>query len=123
MTAQKEIDKSELKLNNTNFLTNAPTEVIEKEKQRISKNKNLLKELQKQIRRSKRADWEKWTEYLVPQEMDIQDKWMGIKLLKKGYQPIPYTLKDEQGRRYRVDSIALCLSFWISNGCDRCYER
>ena len=51
MTAHKEIDKSELKLNNTSFLTNAPTEVIEKEKQRISKNKNLLKELEKQIKK------------------------------------------------------------------------
>jgi len=51
MTAHKEIDKSELKLNNTSFLSNAPTEVIEKEKQRISKNKNLLKELEKQIKK------------------------------------------------------------------------
>ena len=51
ITAHKEIDKSELKLNNPSFLSKAPTEVIEKEKQRISKNKNLLKELQKQIKK------------------------------------------------------------------------
>ena len=51
ITACKEINKSELKLNNTSFLSNAPIEIIEKEKQRISKNKNLLKELQKQIKK------------------------------------------------------------------------
>ena len=65
ITACKEINKSELKLNNTSFLSNAPIEIIEKEKQRISKNKNLLKELQKQIKKLSKTKFYRNTRMMV----------------------------------------------------------
>ena len=35
-------------------------------------------------------------------QLDVRDKWLGIRMLRKGYTPIPYTLKDEKGKRLRV---------------------
>ena len=43
---------------------------------------------------------------MVSRNLDVRDKWMGIRMLRKGYNPIPYTLKDEQGNRIKVGNKA-----------------
>ena len=36
---------------------------------------------------------------MLSKELDLKDRWLGIKQLKKKYQPIPYVFKTEDGRR------------------------
>ena len=43
---------------------------------------------------------------MVDKDLDVRDRWMGIRYLKKGYQPIPYTIKDEKGNRVAVGNKA-----------------
>jgi valyl-tRNA synthetase len=45
----KEIEKSRLKLNNENFISNAPPEIVKQEKSRIQENEILISELNIQI--------------------------------------------------------------------------
>ena len=53
------------------------------EKYTLEQNRScLLKEKIKEIRRSKRNDWEKYTDELYSNDMDIRDKWMGIKQIR-----------------------------------------
>ncbi len=37
----------------------------------------------KEVRKSKRQDWRTYAHDLVAEELDIRDKWLGIKYLKK----------------------------------------
>ena len=39
---------------------------------------------------------------MVSKDLDTRSQWMGIKWIKRGYQPIPYTLKTEGGKRMRT---------------------
>ena len=43
---------------------------------------------------------------MVDKDLDVRDRWMGISYLKKGYQPIPYTIKDDKGKRVAVGNKA-----------------
>ena len=43
---------------------------------------------------------------MVSKDLDIRDKWMGLGILRRGYTPIPYTLKDDKGNRFKVGNKA-----------------
>ena len=53
-----------------------------------------------------RKDRRKHLLEMVSKDLDIRDRWMGIRALKKGYQPIPYRLKNTHGRRVTVGNKA-----------------
>ena len=37
---------------------------------------------------------------MVSKDLDERDRWLGLKMLRKGYQPIPNKLRDERGQTY-----------------------
>ena len=38
----------------------------------------------------------------VSKDLDLRDRWLGIRNMKKVYQPVPYTQKDPAGRNVKV---------------------
>ena len=48
----------------------------------------LTKDLRGQMRRDRR---QKLLD-MVSKDLDMRDRWMGLRYLRKGYTPIPYTL-------------------------------
>lgn len=52
----------------------------------------------KQVRASKRQDWKKFTDDLVQNDMDIRDKWLGVKFLKRDRKPKLYEFADKDGK-------------------------
>jgi len=53
--------------------------------------------LTKMIRKSRRKDKERATLDTLRNDLDVKDKWMGLKKLKKKYVPIPYFRKTKEG--------------------------
>ena len=62
-------------------------------------NGNEARILTIRLRKQMRKDRRKRLLDMVSKELDIRDKSMGLKLLRKGYQPIPCTLKTEEGKK------------------------
>ena len=58
------------------------------------------------LRKQVRQDRRKRLLEMVSKDLDIRDRWMALRLLKKAYRPIPYTLKTEEGKRIRVGNKA-----------------
>eukprot|EP00973_Karenia_brevis_P004309 590674-Karenia_brevis.AAC.1 len=54
--------------------------------------------LNKDIKKSLKVDKKSYTLNTVKQELDVRDRWAGIRALKKEYHPNPYNRKDENGR-------------------------
>jgi hypothetical protein len=71
-----------------------------------SYNRNEATRLAKELRAQMKRDRRQRELDMVSKDLDVRDKWLGIRLLKKGYTPIPYTLKDETGRRYKIGNKA-----------------
>ena len=63
---------------------------------------NLTAQLTMQMRKDRR----KRLLDMVDKDLDVRDRWMGIRYLNKGYQAIPYTIKDEKGKRVGVGNKA-----------------
>ena len=59
-----------------------------------------------QLRTRMRKDRRKRLLDMVDKDLDVRDRWMGIRYLKKGYQPIPYRIKDEEDKRVAVGNKA-----------------
>ena len=57
-----------------------------------------LAQLIKDVRRSKRKDWKSLVKQSVTEDMDVRDKWLGIKFLKKKHAPNLYERADMNGR-------------------------
>ena len=57
-----------------------------------------VKALTKRIRKSHKADKKKYASELVDKEMDVRDRYAGLKYLKKSHAPRPYAFKDRQWR-------------------------
>ena len=55
-------------------------------------------ELTKKMQTSKRRDRSKYVLETLTSQLDVRDRWLGIRQLRKGYKPIPYSLKDETGK-------------------------
>lgn len=55
---RKEKEKSESKLNNSNYITRAPQEVVEKDRERLKQTENTLKKLEEQYQRIKISETE-----------------------------------------------------------------
>jgi len=62
----------------------------------------MTKELKSQIRRDRRQRLLD----MVSKDLDVRDRWMGIRYLKKGFHVMPYTLKDDRGKRTQTGNKA-----------------
>ena len=57
-----------------------------------------ITKLEKNLSESKRNDNTNSTLNTLKKELDIRDRWMGIRALKKDFKPTTYNLKTNQGR-------------------------
>lgn len=65
-------------------------------------NREEALQLTKKLRKQVKEDRKQRLHDMISKDLDERDRWMGIKAIRKGYQPIPYTLKTEEGKRIRV---------------------
>jgi hypothetical protein len=71
----------------------------ERRRARDNADMEVIRQLSKQIKKSIRQDRRDRMLEMVSTDLDARDMWMGIRQLKKGYQPLPYSMKDEKGKR------------------------
>eukprot|EP00969_Alexandrium_andersonii_P205196 9066978-Alexandrium_andersonii.AAC.1 len=55
-------------------------------------------ELTKRIKRSVRTDRRRWLRDSVSKDLDVRDWWLGLKHMRKGFQPIPLGMKSSEGQ-------------------------
>ena len=60
----------------------------------------------KQIRKQRKKDKQKATIDMLSKDIDIRDKWLGLRQMKKGYQVKPYAIKNKNGTRVKLTNIA-----------------
>ena len=58
------------------------------------------------IDKQRRLEKKEHTHNAVKKELDLRDKGLGVRQLKKPYQPIPYIFKDSKGKRTRYTNSA-----------------
>ena len=56
--------------------------------------------LEKQFRKSRRQDKKEQVLQSLSKDLDIRDKWMGIRHLRQNYQPQPYHAQRQSGENY-----------------------
>ena len=56
---------------------------------------SLFKDLSKKVKKSVKHDWELWLAGITDKELDVRDKWLGIRFLKKRFQSKTFDLVDE----------------------------
>ena len=62
--------------------------------------------LDKRFKRSKKGDKTNRIMNTIDKDLDIRDKWLGIRQLKKEYQPNPYARTNRKGTFIRQDQRA-----------------
>eukprot|EP00975_Prorocentrum_lima_P027270 5730221-Prorocentrum_lima.AAC.1 len=77
-------------------------------KQLLLRRKNLMREgsqeeikhITAQLRKQKKQDRTQAILWSIRNELDIRDKWLGLKRLRKEYTPIPFSSKNSSGNTY-----------------------
>lgn len=84
--------------------------IIEKHKLEQDGPSEALTDSIKKVRRAKRKDWRAWVKASVTEDMDVRDKWLGIKYLKQKFAPNLYERADRFGKtvslKQRADAAA-----------------
>ena len=60
----------------------------------------------KLLRRQRKKDKNKAATEALNEHIDIRDRWLGLRQLKKGFQVTPYAVKNQEGKRVSKDNIA-----------------
>ena len=63
-------------------------------------------ELNRAVQRQKRKERKERILASVSKDLDLRDRWCGIRHLKSDYNPLPYTQKDSSGKTVRVSNKA-----------------
>ena len=76
----------------------ATKKILEQREETVKEGKvTEFEQLTKEFRRSKQRDRTNAMIETVNKDLDIRDKWLGIKQLKKEYSPDPYHRKETDG--------------------------
>ena len=67
-----------------------------------SANLEQVKSLNKQIQQQKKSESRNRVRMSLSRDLDLRDRWLGIRNLKRGYQKIPYTQTDETGQNVKM---------------------
>ena len=59
-----------------------------------------------QVKKATNADWLKYTQAITDVDLDIREKWLGIKFLKKSHRPKLFEKKDRFGRALNFEEHA-----------------
>ena len=54
------------------------------------------------IRKQRKTDKRKATTDAIRKDIDLRDRWLGLRQLKKGFEINPYSLKDKHGNRTMI---------------------
>ena len=68
------------------------------------------KELKIEVRKEKRQQILK----MVSQELDIRDQWMGLKMLRKGFNPLPPTIRNSEGNKVGLNNRAAAAATFLA---------
>jgi len=74
-----------------------------------------LKAKRKEVRNALKKDWERWLHEITDVDLDIRDKWMGIKFLKTVKAPKLYERADRHGRCVDFDKQAEVAANYLEN--------
>ena len=79
------------------------SEELLKKRGRAQKDRNLqeFEKLTKEIRKSRQEDKTQRILEALDKELDIRDRWLGIRELKGKYNPTPYHNKDTEGKHIK----------------------
>ena len=60
----------------------------------------------KLLKRQRKKDKQTAITESLNKDIDVRDRWLGLRQLKKGYQVTPYAIKNKEGKRVSKDNIA-----------------
>ena len=96
--AEQRIPKIEKHVKKDHLTKEAENIIMERERAWKQGEHTIAKRLTYNLRKQMRKDRRQRIIDMVSQDLDTPSQWMGISWIKKGYQPIPYTLKTEEGK-------------------------
>lgn len=88
--------------------------IIAKHKAEENGPSEQLTQLIKDVRKAKRKDWRHWVKQSVDEDMDVRDKWLGIKFLKKKHAPNLYERADMHGNTVNFNDKAKATAEYLS---------
>ena len=109
------------------YISKATEQLIKERRQArndIHEGGDRIGHLTKRIKQSLKKDKEKHVIKTVAAELDVRDRWAGIRALKKEYNPRPYNRKDKEGnivpQKDRAETAATYLAKqqWVKNTSD-----
>ena len=71
-------------------------------------------DLTKQFRKQKGKDRQKQLMDTLSKDLDVRDRWLGIRQLKHGYQPQPYYRKDTTGNHIKYHNRAQAMAEYLA---------
>eukprot|EP00975_Prorocentrum_lima_P052133 10919330-Prorocentrum_lima.AAC.1 len=74
-----------------------------------------IKQITKQLRKQKQQDKTQNILWSLRNELDIRDKWIGLKRLRKEYTPIPFSRKTPQGTHIPMSTIVNEAALYLAN--------
>lgn len=97
------------------WLTASTIELIEKKHQlEQTCQHEALRDMIKKIRKAKRKDWKNWVHSTITEDLDIRDKWMGIKFLKQKFSPALYERADMHGTTVEISQKATAAADYLA---------
>ena len=104
--AEEKIPKKETTMRRDD-ISRESIELIEK-RETLIKQENFeeASEITKQLRKQRKKDKRKASTEALNKEIDIRDRWLGLRQMKKGYQIHTYAIKDKEGNRIKKENIA-----------------
>ena len=103
---EKHIPKITAKNNKIRLSSKTQELIKEREDALIYMNGEEVGRLTKQIRKSKQKDKERDTLNALDKDLDIRDRWLGLRQLKNTYKPMTYHQKDRHGKHVPRDERA-----------------
>lgn len=88
--------------------------IIDKHKAEENGPSELLTQLIKDVRKSKRKDWKAWVKQSVVDDLDVRDKGLGIKILRKKHAPNLYERADVDGRTVNLTEKATASADYLA---------
>ena len=88
MPSAKQILPSKVRIGRKPWITGETMKLIEF-KHCVSRTNDpeRYKKASKEVKRATKKDWEAWLDEMTDKDLDLRDKWLGIRFLKKNMNP------------------------------------
>ena len=89
------------------WITQQTLKLIES-KHQISRKNDLqaFKQISREVKKATKHDWESWLANITDKELDLRDKWLGIRFLKNKFAHKTYERADRFGKQVNFDQEA-----------------